>query len=298
MDAQKLPTLPTGEEDNVNPSSRKRIWFITVNKPKLPTNPDLNNENVIQYQCDMLTYEELENAIKTGSLLSKGDRMISQIEVGKKCGRRHFHVHIRFKNNKTFSAVKRIFPIGQIKYLKDKKKDIDDNVRYCSKDETRVEGPFNFGIKIPPPRAKLKIITELRPWQKKIEEEILEDPDDRKIHWICDYDGNKGKTQLAKYLCHVHGALFVGGKGNDIKYAVAQQAEKDQYPRIIILGLPRTIEDYVSYSAIEEVKDGIFFSGKYESGMVIGNSPHVLCFANFYPDTAKMTKDRWKITCL
>lgn len=55
------------------------------------------------------------------------------------------------------------------------------------------------------------------------------------------------------------------------------------------------MENYVSYEAIESVKDGIFFSGKYESGMTIFNQPHIICFANFAPDIGKMSSDRWKI---
>ncbi len=55
------------------------------------------------------------------------------------------------------------------------------------------------------------------------------------------------------------------------------------------------MEDYVSYQALEEIKDGIFFSGKYEGGMKIFNSPHVICFANFSPAEHKLSGDRWVV---
>jgi hypothetical protein len=46
---------------------------------------------------------------------------------------------------------------------------------------------------------------------------------------------------------------------------------------------------------MENVKDGLFFSTKYESGMVRYNPPHVIVFANVPPDVTKMSADRWVI---
>ena len=47
--------------------------------------------------------------------------------------------------------------------------------------------------------------------------------------------------------------------------------------------------------SIEEIKNGCFASSKYESKMVIMNSPHILCFANELPDTQKLSRDRWNL---
>lgn len=64
----------------------------------------------------------------------------------------------------------------------------------------------------------------------------------------------------------------------------------------MLFGIPRTCTaEYVSYSALEELKDGIFFSGKYESSMVMTNNLHIFVFANFEPDRSKLSKDRWEI---
>lgn len=90
-------------------------------------------------------------------------------------------------------------------------------------------------------------------------------------------------------------AIYVQGKASDIKAAIVAMAVK---PTIVIFGLPRSMEDYVSYEAIESVKDGIFFSGKYESGMCLFKPPHILIFANFMPDESKLSSDRWRITRL
>lgn len=128
-------------------------------------------------------------------------------------------------------------------------------------------------------------------WQLKIMEIIKEKPDKRTIHWFWSEKGGVGKTTLAKYLCVNHKALYIGGKADDIKCAVAAMEKK---PIIIIMGIPRCTE-HISWKGIEEVKDGLFFSGKYESGMCIYNSPHVIVLANEAPDIDKLSKDRWNI---
>ena len=51
----------------------------------------------------------------------------------------------------------------------------------------------------------------------------------------------------------------------------------------------------MSYEAFENLKDMIFYSGKYEGGMICGNCPHLFIFSNFHPDCEKMSVDRWNI---
>jgi hypothetical protein len=67
-------------------------------------------------------------------------------------------------------------------------------------------------------------------------------------------------------------------------------------PELILINLPRSFNnDYLSYTGIEEVKDMCFYSGKYEGGMVIGNSPHIFIFSNEIPKTNELSIDRWNI---
>ena len=49
---------------------------------------------------------------------------------------------------------------------------------------------------------------------------------------------------------------------------------------------------------MEAIKNGCFFSGKYESGMVRFNSPHILVFANEPPERTKLSQDRWCVFAL
>lgn len=163
------------------------------------------------------------------------------------------------------------------------------NYKYCGKDENfKVWGTMLDWMPPPP----LKLITELRPWQQDILDRVTAEPDDRTILWIWEETGNVGKSALTKLLCANHKAVVCAGKAADMKYQIAQCRQK---PTIVVFDVPRTSLDYVSYTGIEEIKNGCFASQKYESGMVVMNSPHVLVFANRPPDTATMSADRWKI---
>lgn len=155
---------------------------------------------------------------------------------------------------------------------------------YCSKDDTRTEGPYNEKSTF------VKTITELRPWQKEIEKMLLEKPDDRTILWVYDPKGGAGKTQFAKYLAIKYKATILNnGAFKDIAQAIPDS------PNIVVFNFPRSIEEKINYGAIECIKDGLIFSAKYESKMKIFNSPHVIIMANFYPRTEEMTLDRWDI---
>lgn len=91
-----------------------------------------------------------------------------------------------------------------------------------------------------------------------------------------------------------HNAIMISGKGADIKYGITKHLEEKPLD-VALFHYVRSQEIFISYEAIESVKDGIFFSAKYESGMCLFNSPHVLVFANFMPDITKLSKDRWQV---
>lgn len=129
-------------------------------------------------------------------------------------------------------------------------------------------------------------------WQQDILDIIKDKPDDRKILWYWESIGNVGKTALAKHMVLQHDAIYVQGKCGDIKYALSLCKES---PKIIIFDLTRSQGGHVSYDAIESIKNGIFFSTKYESTMVVWNTPHIIVFANFEPIYEKLSQDRWLV---
>lgn len=172
---------------------------------------------------------------------------------------------------------------------------------YCHKDET-YDGTcrYNRGYILPPAPVKILSDDKLYPWQHDIIDIIKQPPDDRKIHWYWG-DTNIGKTTFCKYLSHHYGAIPLSGKSSDMKNGVLQYKEKTgDLPTFVIIPLPKTYNlDYLSYEGIEQIKDMYFYSGKYEGGVVVGNSPHILIFANNPPaDTSALAADRWVVSMI
>lgn len=156
------------------------------------------------------------------------------------------------------------------------------SLKYCSKGDSRVAGPWNQDT------IFIKTITVLKEWQKRLEAECLTEPDDRHIHWITNLNGGIGKTVFAKYMAVKHGAtVLTNGKSADLSYVLPDN------PKIVIFNLARSAEDHFNYQALENIKDGMMLSPKYESRMKLFNAPHVIVFANWQPDMDSLSRDRW-----
>jgi len=256
------------ELGNTNSSSGKRVhsskkWCFTFNN---------------------YTKDDIEHLL---SCFKGSAKYIFQEETGES-GTKHLQGSVEFDN--------KCRPTEKIKFTSkihwEKCKDWNASVKYCSKEDTRT-GEIYTNIKFPKP---IKVIKDLYDWQKDIVKIIEEEPDDRHIYWIWEDIGNTGKSSFAKYLVVMHDAIILSGKGNDCKYGIVKHYENNGvYPDIIIYDIPRTNIDYVSYESLESIKNGLFFSGKYESGQVVMNPPHIICFANSEPDLSKMSADRWKV---
>ena len=168
------------------------------------------------------------------------------------------------------------------------------NIQYCIKDK-------NFETNIDLDKYLPEEIDYEEPygWQLQVVDIIKEKPCKRTIHWFWEPTGGYGKSELCRYLALKHDALMCAGKASDMKYMVSQYQEKNKRsPKIIIFDVPRDSFEYISYTGIEEVKNAVFASPKYESKMYVGNRPHVIIFANFPPDTsssARMSVDRYNI---
>ncbi len=246
----------------VSPTMKRyRKWTFTINNPLLSNYP-----------------EKLEFCKK----------YIYQLEEGKS-QTRHLQGCFELEHNKTITALKKFLPTAHLEPCKS----WTDSITYCQKRESWVEGPWAKGIKITKP---LKLISIMKYWQQKIIDLIKEEPDERTINWYWEEEGCVGKTALAKYICSNHNAMVLSGKGSDCLYAISEWKDKEDL--IVIFDFSRMTEEYISYMAIEKIKDGLFFSGKYESRMCIYNAPHILCFSNFRPNTEMLSKDRWNIVNL
>lgn len=130
----------------------------------------------------------------------------------------------------------------------------------------------------------------LRPWQEELVIEITHEPNDRTIRWIVDATGNAGKTWFSKWAAvNLDAQVIANGKTRDIAHAY-------QNKKIVILNLARTPEEYINYTVMEQIKDGMIWSPKYESTMKYFKSPHLVVMANQWPDMTKVSLDRWHIS--
>jgi hypothetical protein len=236
----------------------------------------------------MFTYNNPpEDFVQLLSLLPDVKRFVIQKEKGELRGTEHLQGYVEFLERTRPKTI--VNWTSKIHWTK--AKCVPEAIAYCQKKETRIAGPWYKGII---PNRPLCILTEgmLFPWQKQVIDIIGREPDDRKIFWFWEPEGNSGKTTFCKYLAIHYGACILGGKSADMKNAIATMAK---YPQIIVIDVPRSSFDYISYQGIEEIKNGMFFSGKYESKMVIGPVPHLIVFANETPDTTKLSADRWQV---
>lgn len=222
------------------------------------------------------------------------EKYIFQEEMGKE-GTPHLQGVVKFKNQRSFDALKKI----NTKIHWEICKNWIASVKYCSKQDSKNGKLWSKGIDKP---ATAEIIDDLADrhlydWQKCVLEEIIpfeqSTRDIRTINWIVDPIGACGKTCLAKHMCMTNElCIYITGKSADVKFAISGMKVK---PEICLFDFTRSNEQYVSYQAIEEVKNGIFFSTKYESRQVIFNPPTVIIFSNWMPDIDKLSIDRWKV---
>lgn len=134
-----------------------------------------------------------------------------------------------------------------------------------------------------------KLTLELRPWQQNLMDILMQDPNPRTIHWYWDPIGATGKTTFSRFLVRNHDAFYTnGGKHSDIACAYDNQS-------IVVFDFTRSQADRVPYSIMEALKNGMLFSGKYESFTKVFSIPHVVAFANFEPDREQLSKDRWNV---
>lgn len=223
-------------------------------------------------------------------------KLVFQLERGEENGTPHYQGYIYFGNARYLGAV--CNALGGKLHLEVPRNDFAVQ-QYVQKEKTAEDGPWGYGIPgVQSCTEELKVIRNLYPWQQEVVDMVNRPANDRQIHWYWDSKGCKGKTALCKFLCHEYkdDCIFLQGKEADAKCGVFKwMLEKGKYPGIVIFGFPRGKEHFVSYAAMEAIKDGIFFNTKYEVGMCLGNAPHLIVVANFPPDYNQLSDDRWVV---
>lgn len=154
--------------------------------------------------------------------------------------------------------------------------DWDENVAYCTKQETRVSKDVYCS-----PHLKKYVGRDIEflaerdnryPWQESILRKIFKDEqntikvaDDRKIYWITDICGNSGKSKFTKYLAFNNpGIIKVSfGTATQLRSSLITAGPREVY----IIDIPRTLgqDDSIDslLSCLEDLKNGYVVSSMY-----------------------------------
>lgn len=254
----------SGEGGNTTSPSPKKGWCFTIN------NYTANDIKLI---------EEFQTNYDFIYGIEKGEN-----------GTPHLQGYIHLHEKQRFSNIKSWLPRA---HLEARKGSIMQAVDYCKKDgdyyTNNARWKKKTSIEIP--------IPEIHGWQLEIDNIIQNPPHARRIYWRWENIGNYGKSTMIKYACLKFNAICLSGKAGDMKYGIMMYYKKwNRYPKTIMIDIPRSVDiDFLSYTGIEEIKNGCFFCGKYESDMVIMPIPHIIIFSNEEPNVDKLSADRWDI---
>lgn len=144
------------------------------------------------------------------------------------------------------------------------------------------------------PQIQLTSGTPRDDWQRELEELLVEEPDDRSIRFFVDEQGGKGKTWFCQYMMsnYPDSVQYLRvGKRDDLAYAI------DENCSIFLFDIPRSSMEYLQYNILEQIKDRMIFSPKYNSCLkILPAKAHVVVFSNEFPDESKLSEDRVIVT--
>jgi len=256
----------------------------------------------------------------------EGHEYVYQKEVGAS-GTPHYQGYIKFPNNKRLKAVREIVPGA---HLEVRRGTHLEAVAYCTKEETRVEGPWStMSPHVPGKRNDLE---EFRQGilGKRTYGECINDPElshmvakfplyTREVlshrlperieaelrPWQQELLTNLLEPPNPRTIYWVHENIGNVGKTfmADFLYCNYQAqrfnngksgdiAYAIESPSIVVFDFSRSQEEHINYGIIEDVKNGYVFSAKYQSAGKRFPSPHVVVFANFPPLDGKLSSDR------
>lgn len=206
------------------------------------------------------------------------------------------------------------FEFGELPSNSGKRNDIEDFIQW-GQDFIRTTGraPTSPEIAVERPREYLrypratKLFANQAPpptlregeplaWQQELEALLEVEADDRVIRFYVDEEGGKGKTWFQQYFFtkYPEKVQILGiGRREDLTYAI------DVSKSIFFFNVPRDGMQFLQYTVLEQLKDRMVFSTKYQSVMkILSGMVHVVVFCNEMPNMTKMSADRFDIKYL
>ncbi len=292
MSAQPHPTTPDVDQEGAQKRPREYYSDDIGDSQEEPKNRKRSYNK--KGKSWFLTWNNYtETSVETLLSLSPKKWMIQE-EKGKE-GTPHLQGILTFIADKTWLYLSAQVP----ECYWDLCRSVTASVKYCSKIDSRNGRIWMNGYKPKSVEVRDPLVgKKLYKYQKAVIKICGQQPHDRRIYWLWSRKGSIGKSALTKHLVLTMDAIVVGGKWRDAYFAITKKVESGVHPRIVIFDLPRSMGNKISYVAIEGIKNGLFFSPKYESVMCTYNPPHIFIFSNEEPDYSQMSKDRWRIRCL
>lgn len=264
-----------------------------------------------------------------------------QLEEAPETGMWHLQGYSEFDAPKRISAIKRWGGVWERAHLEVRQGTREQARNYTREEETRVDGPWEFGQWIggQGARSDLSAIGELvdggasvrdiagehpaafiryhggierlhalrgarnvevedisdrlHAWQLQLRTDLEGQPHARKVIWICDVTGGGGKSTFAKWWIRNNqdSAYFTSGRHDRILHGWNGE-------RTVFFDFARAVNqdgDRVPYGVLESIKNGLVYSGMYGLPARGFPVPHVVVFANFMPNEAMLSADRWDI---
>jgi len=141
-----------------------------------------------------------------------------------------------------------------------------------------------------------------RAWQSAAKAWIDRTHNDRAIHWLWEAKGNAGKTKFLEYLEQeytVEKSVFLTdfGRVTDTANIIQNAVERGWDGSVVLIDLRRSMRDRESiYPILEAFKDRRFTNTKYMGGCVrLRKCPKVIITANWAPNWASLSEDRWRV---
>jgi len=144
-------------------------------------------------------------------------------------------------------------------------------------------------------RAPHPILQQGEPndWQQVLEARLNQEADDRKVLFYVDEDGGRGKTWFQRYYFTKYpgrAQLLTFGKRDDTAYLVEEET------KVFFFNIPKTAMEHLNFHILEQLKDRVIQSNKYESRVkILASNVHVVVFSNEFPPSNKMSEDRYEI---
>lgn len=147
------------------------------------------------------------------------------------------------------------------------------------------------------PKKKFNILDlklKLFQWEYMLLD-ILSNPwDDRKILWFFDDIGCSDKSTFLKHIISNYDfSLISSGKSADMIY--------NWHENNVVIDIPRKMNEFFNYNAVEEIKNGICVNNKYVGKVKMYNevgNPMIIVFSNSMPDFKAMSCDRFVVKVL